>query len=424
MGRFIDITGAPIASDFQEMPLEFMSKALDIQQKSQDAFDTAKDSIVPTEGGLRTTNIIYKGKEIPLYQYEKEKYDKPLEDVAKVAVNNPAEANRRFGILQKQRNSDPILALAKKDFTYKPTVLAGEKEAGKKGKYMTSYRDPLGKAIPIDADKILAGELPGDPSEWYKLGEHVDVIPAVQKMYTESPEIKKIIQSDLGLTPALLGAIPFYRQGEQVQNIHRKTIEDLDHAITSVEDRLLKDVGADWQSWRRETGIEDLDGNLLVSPDEAKKRAEKFALSEANRIAFNNSATSTKFNYAQLATSKGGSGSGDEEGGGGATLDPLGTIDTQYVKNRVDLLKKTNHKTILNDAARKWQTAIKDPNNLNLIKTTDTKFWPLYKSVLNKDGYIDPDKLMKADLSKFIDAAGNNASMVQSLQGLQLAQAD
>jgi hypothetical protein len=372
MGRFIDITGAPIASDFQEMPLDFMAKALDVQQKSQDAFDTARDSIVPTESGLRTTNIIYKGKEIPLYQYEKENYDKPLEDIAKVATNNPAEATRRFGILQKQRNSDPILALAKKDFTYKPTVLADEKEKKKTGTVVYSYRDKAGKAIPINADKILAGELEGDPSEWYNSLGYTDYIKPGMDYLDKAPEMKYMLQTDKGLALEMLDQIPFYRTGKSVSNVHAQTIKNMLPTITMLENLYLDNPSAFAQRWRVDQGIEDLDHNQLVSDVEARNKATKFIRELADTKVFDNTSTVIDYNRAQLATPKGGSGDGDgNDGSTNSYLDSLGTALTKGKNGILELFKGKSSNDIKKQVTLAASTLM---YSKNLQKTNPTLF--------------------------------------------------
>lgn len=428
MGRFIDITGAPIVSDFQEMPLDFMSKALDIQQKQLDNTRTLRESIMPAEGGLATAPIIG--------AYEKEKYDPLIEDAVKNVVANPREAARKLENIKKLREKDPVLRIAKADLALKPVILGSEKEAGKKGKYMTSYRDPSGKVIPMDINKILSGEIT-DPSEYYKLGEHVDVVPAVQKMYDESPEIKKIIQTDLGLAATALGAIPFYRQGKQVTNVNRKTVEDMSRAIDRVEDRLLNDKGADWQSWRRENGIEDLDGNMLVTSDIAKQKAEKFALEEAQRIAFNNTSTSTDYQYAQLAGSSGKSGE-DSEGRTNSYLDSLGTALSKGKNGILELFKGKSSKDIkklVTDAALGLMYS-KDLQNTNpalfklgqevFDKKTGTinldKLNPYYKEVDGKKILIDPLEQIKIAVNAVPDANSNlfYNNLVAARQGFNL----
>ena len=239
MGRFIDITGAPIVSDFQEMPLDFMAKALDVTQKSKDTFDTARDSILPSEAGLASTTIeLPDGKVISLSQYEKDKYDKSLEDIAKIAINNPAEATRRFGIFKKQRDSDPILKWAKEDYALRPTVISTEKAEDKAGVAVRAYRDKTGKVIPIKVADITSGKYT-TPSEYYGSIGYSDFTTPTRTFIKDIKGIEGMTSNTIRpYLDQIAGIGSMIAQGKSTTKFDRQTMDNLQKGVNTAVDYL------------------------------------------------------------------------------------------------------------------------------------------------------------------------------------------
>ena len=156
MGRFIDITGAPIASDFQEMPLDFMSKALDVKQKSLDTFRSDADKGLPVDVGLRTEWV---------KKYADETYTPELERIAKNAVANPQGAGRELTSLRTKMAKDPFIAKAKQDAAAREFVTKNEYTLKQAGKPIFKYRDAQGNIMQMSKEDLLNKDF--DLGTWY-----------------------------------------------------------------------------------------------------------------------------------------------------------------------------------------------------------------------------------------------------------------
>jgi hypothetical protein len=406
MGRFIDITGAPIASDFQEMPLDFMSKALDIQQKSKDTFDTARESMLPSEGGLASTMLkMPDGKLISLSQYEKDKYDKSLEDIAKVAINNPMEANRRFGIFKKQRDSDPVLKWAKEDFALKPTVINNEKAEDKAGTAVRSYRDKEGKVIPINVDDIISGKV-STPLEYYNSIGYSDFTTPTRTFIKDIKGIEGMTSSTIKpYLDEIAGIGSMIAQGKSATKFDRQTMDNLQKGINTAVDYLLNSKSAASRSFKAIYGIIDGNGNPLVDEATAKQLATKFVLEQADDFTYDNKSTTTDMSWS--LPSKGDSGDGNKNGNDEESVEiPAGSIYTKQGENLV--LKAIAGKT-REDLAKDATMAASKLLVIKNLDATNPDLARLGKSLVNpKTGLIDFNKLTPAILDDIIIAANKN----------------
>ena len=423
MGRFIDITGAPIASDFQEMPLDFMAKALDIQQKSKDTFDTAKDSILPSEGGLASTTIeLPDGKVIPLSQYEKDKYDKPLEDIAKIAINNPTEANRRLQIFKKQRDSDPVLKWAKEDYALRPAVIAQEKVEDKAGVAARSYRDKTGKVIPIKVSDITSGKYT-TPSEYYKSIGWADYVSPIRTRLKEGIEEKHISTRDIDPVITQLGGLEntilALKQGKITDSVDRMTIEGINDDIETATNDLLNGGSDFGQTFKVRNGIIDARGNVLVDDATAYQIARKFVASEAENFIYNNSTTSVDTQYTQISDGSGKKKKEDEPVVPPTTTEGAGSIVKSKAVNQV--LKAVQGKTPaqLNKEISSLAYGI---FNVKDLARTNPGLARLGQSLINpKTGLIDLSLLTPDTMNKMVVEANkvNDPNIIDGIQTLQ-----
>ena len=428
MGRFIDITGAPIASDFQEMPLDFMSKALDIQQKSKDTFDTARESMLPSEAGLLSTNIkMPDGKIISLAQYDKDTYDKPLEDIAKIAINNPAEANRRFGIFKKQRENDPMLKWAKEDAALKANQIAQDKALDVKGKAYRSYKDTSGKYIPVEYAKVVSGEI-GSPIEQYKGRGFADYITPIRTRLKEAKEEKHISTNDIDPIITQYGglgnAISALKQGKITNAVDRMTWALINDDIETAAIDLLKS-GSDYSEYYKlKEGITDYDGNMIVDEATALEIAKKFVTKEAENFVYNNSTKSVDYQITPLSDGSGkGKGKKDEEDDEETTVEGAGTIVKSNAVNQV--LKAVQGKTTADLNKEVTNLAYGIFTNKDLAKTN-----PGLAAVGNliynsKTGQIDLSLLTPDIMNKMIVEANkvkdpNISNGITALQGAKM----
>lgn len=162
MGRFIDITGAPIQSDFQEMPLDFMSKALTAKQAAYDKQDLEAAGI---PGLLPEGFIATKG-----YKDELMKEINPkLEEWSKRALAEPEKVGKDIAKYKSQLISDPRYRLLALDTAKKADYLKQKAEAEKLGipfEKAFDYKAGQYKG-PIDSKKLLSGEVAGDLEDFY-----------------------------------------------------------------------------------------------------------------------------------------------------------------------------------------------------------------------------------------------------------------
>jgi len=422
MGRFIDITGAPIASDFQEMPLDFMSKALDIQQKSKDTFDTARESMLPSEAGLLSTNIkMPDGKIISLAQYDKDTYDKPLEDIAKIAINNPAEANRRLGIFKKQRENDPMLKWAKEDAALKANQIAQDKAFDAKGKAYRSYKDSSGKYIPVEYAKVVSGEI-GSPIEQYKGRGFADYITPIRTRLKEAKEEKHISTNDIDPIITQYGglgnAISALKQGKITNAVDRMTWALINDDIETAANDLLKS-GSDYSEYYKlKEGITDYDGNMIVDEATAFEIAKKFVTKEAENFVYNNSTKSVNYQITPLSDGSGKK-KKDPEDDEETTVEGAGTIVKSNAVN--DILKRVQGKTTADLNKEVSNLAYGIFNDKELART-NPGLAALGQSLINpKTGLIDLSLLTPDTMNKMIVEANkvNDPNIIDGIKTLQ-----
>jgi hypothetical protein len=189
MGRFIDITGAPIASDFQEMPLDFMAKALSAKQASYDKQDLEAAALPGLfgEGFIATQGY----KDI----LTKELNPK-LSEWSKRAIADPEGVGRDITKYKSQLANDPRFRLLTADTAKKADYLKQKAEADKLGipfEKAFDYKANKYKG-PIDPDKLLKGEVAGDLEDFYGTPYYGNVNEEILKL---TSNIKPITLSDV-----------------------------------------------------------------------------------------------------------------------------------------------------------------------------------------------------------------------------------
>lgn len=189
MGRFIDITGAPIVSDFQEMPLDFMAKALSAKQAAYDKQDLEAAGI---PGLIPEGFIATKGYKDILTK----ELNPKLADWSKRAIADPEGVGRDIAKYKSQLATDARYRLLAADTAKKAEYLKDLKETNKLGKaYEKAFDYTTGQYKgPIDPDKLLKGEVTGDLEDFYSTPIYGDV----HKDYTENlKNIKEISIEDV-----------------------------------------------------------------------------------------------------------------------------------------------------------------------------------------------------------------------------------
>ena len=196
MGRFIDITGAPIASDFQEMPLDFMAKALSAKQASYDKQELEASAL---PGLFGEGFIATKGYKDILTK----ELNPKLAEWSKRAIADPEGVGRDITKYKSQLANDVRYRLLTADTAKKAEYLKDLKETNKLGKaYEKAFDYTTGQYKgPIDPDKLLKGEVVGDLEDFYGNPIYGDV----HKDYTENlKNIKEISIEDVStLFPGL-----------------------------------------------------------------------------------------------------------------------------------------------------------------------------------------------------------------------------
>jgi len=196
MGRFIDITGAPIVSDFQEMPLDFMAKALSAKQASYDKQDLEAAAL---PGLFGEGFIATKGYKDILTK----ELNPKLAEWSKRAIADPEGVGRDIAKYKSQLATDARYRLLTADTAKKAEYLKDLKETNKLGKaYEKAFDYTTGQYKgPIDPDKLLKGEVVGDLEDFYGNPIYGDV----HKDYTENlKNIKEISIEDVStLFPGL-----------------------------------------------------------------------------------------------------------------------------------------------------------------------------------------------------------------------------
>lgn len=162
MGRFIDITGAPIVSDFQEMPLDFMAKALSAKQASYDKQDLEAAGIpglIP-EGFIATKGY----KDI----LTKELAPK-LDEWSKRAIADPEGVGREITKYKSQLANDIRYKKLVEDTALKAGYLEKIAKLNESGiPYEKAFDYKTGQYRgPIDPDKLVKGEVTGNLQEFY-----------------------------------------------------------------------------------------------------------------------------------------------------------------------------------------------------------------------------------------------------------------
>jgi hypothetical protein len=164
MGRFIDITGAPIVSDFQEMPLDFMAKALSAKQASYDKADAELDlysKLIP-KGGEATTL---------LYDPVKKEYIPKLEEYSKNLIQDPEGVGRSLSKWKAKLENDPRYQALKADEDYKKTLYTRMQESGKKGNFIPLWRHTK---TPLNPQEVQEGLINFTPEQYYDIREFDD----------------------------------------------------------------------------------------------------------------------------------------------------------------------------------------------------------------------------------------------------------
>lgn len=162
MGRFIDITGAPIVSDFQEMPLDFMAKALSAKQAAYDKQDleaAGVPGLIP-EGFIAT-----KG-----YKDELMKELNPkLAEWSKRAIADPEGVGRDITKYKAQLSNDIRYKKLAEDTALKAGYLEKIAKLNESGvPYEKAFDYVTGQYKgPVDSKKLVAGEVTGNLQEFY-----------------------------------------------------------------------------------------------------------------------------------------------------------------------------------------------------------------------------------------------------------------
>ena len=285
MGRFIDITGAPIASDFQEMPLDFMSKALDVKQKSLDTFRSDADKGLPVDVGLRTEWV---------KKYADETYTPELERIAKNAVANPQGAGRELTSLRTKMAKDPFIAKAKLDAAARDFVTKNEYTLKQEGKPILDYRDAQGNIIQMSKEDLLNKDF--DLGTWYDATGYGDYIKEIRDKFSKSlPEkgkyVRDILPSLQDFTSKGLGQLML--QGKTITEVDRREIKELNDDIDAEYRRLMNDGGKDARYFRKEHGLKQ--GDMSEATEKFVKN--DVLLPEAKTFMYNWDSTVTDMSY-------------------------------------------------------------------------------------------------------------------------------
>jgi hypothetical protein len=204
MGRFIDITGAPIVSDFQEMPLDFMAKALSAKQASYDKQELDSEALKLLPEGFIAT----KG-----YKDELLKEINPkLSEWSKRAIADPDGVGRDIAKYKTQLVNDPRYRLLAADTAKKADYLKAKAEAAKLGVPFEKAFDYKARQYkgPIDSKKLVAGEVAGDLEDFYGNPFYGDVN---KELLERLKDVKTIT---IGEANDWLGGITGY--GDQIKN--------------------------------------------------------------------------------------------------------------------------------------------------------------------------------------------------------------
>lgn len=169
MGRFIDITGAPIVSDFQEMPLDFINQQLQLKQNMYDKDMLAVDeySKLLSRGYEQTAN---------LYEPLKKEVFSKLDEFSQKALQDPEGTARELTKWKRALDQNPAYLALKADEENKKKVLEDWKKANEKGTGIPLWR--LEKT-PLSYEKVMSGEESYSPDYYDMLtfedsGEYVD----------------------------------------------------------------------------------------------------------------------------------------------------------------------------------------------------------------------------------------------------------
>lgn len=184
MGRFIDITGAPIVSDFQEMPLDFMAKALESKQLAYD-----KDMLAADE----YSKLIPKGYEATskLYEPLTKQVLPELENLTKRALLEPEKVGRELVKWKTNLEKNPAYQALKADEENKKLVLENWRKAKEKGEALPLWR--LEKT-PLSYEKVMSGEETFSP-EYYDIQQFEDPGKYVDD---QLDDIKSVVSSYSG----------------------------------------------------------------------------------------------------------------------------------------------------------------------------------------------------------------------------------
>jgi hypothetical protein len=404
MGRFIDITGAPIASDFQEMPLDFMSKALDVKQKSLDTFRSDADKGLPVDTGLRTEWV---------KKYADETYAPELDKIAKDAVSNPQEAGRKLTSLRTKMAKDPFIAKAKQDAAAREFVNKNEYTLKQEGKPILDYRDAQGNIIQMSKEDLLNKDF--DLGTWYDATGYGDYIKEIRDKFSKSlPEKGKYVRDILpGLqdfTSRGLGQL--MSQGKSITEVDRREIKELNDDIDAEYRRLMNDGGKDARYFRKEHGLKQ--GDLSAATEDFVKN--KVLLPEAKTFMYNWGSTVTDLSYSAPPS---GDGSGKKPKAP-PVIREAGTTPEQYVKEQYDRVSATNKDQIKKDLRMRVAKIIGDPS----INRNDKNLQVEFKKIADANGNIDPDKLINYDLNRLTPYLAGNSTLAQSMSDLYMLQSD
>lgn len=406
MGRFIDITGAPIVSDFQEMPLEFINKEL---QLYQDSFDKSKDleGKFITESGIRSKKF---------NDYISKKYEPEIQKISQTTITNPIEGYKQMEKLYKKFSQDPVVAFAKEDAKNVAEVQKLERERSEKGKPFYGYRDKFGNVEQINPEDVEQGKIGYDFNKLYAGIGYADYTKPIRDIYEKSPTIKKIVEQNLDPSVFDAGDLGYLmKTGKISEHIDEQTLENLQSEINNVAYKLLNEGSPEDRYFRVQAGLQDVYGNWLVDNKTAIEKGYKYATQIAQDYLYSNRYTVNDVDYKNPAT-----GSKADRKNQQPELEGIGTVDEQGIDRLYKELEGKTSQDILNNINNRFGRFLTEVQEGSISK--DSPLYKAYLTVKNPDGSVNYEKLANLDTSTLKVAAQGNQVLKDAINDLEVEQ--
>lgn len=406
MGRFIDITGAPIVSDFQEMPLDFINKEL---QLYQDSFDKSKDleGKFITESGIRSKKF---------NDYVSKKYEPEIQKISQTTITNPIEGYKQMEKLYKKFSQDPVVAFAKEDAKNVAEVQKLERERSEKGKPFYGYRDKFGNVEQINPEDVEQGKIGYDFNKLYAGIGYADYTKPIRDIYEKSPTIKKIVEQNLDPSVFDAGDLGYLmKTGKISEHIDEQTLENLQSEINNVAYKLLNEGSPEDRYFRVQAGLQDVYGNWLVDNKTAIEKGYKYATQIAQDYLYSNRYTVNDVDYKNPAT-----GSKADRKNQQPELEGIGTVDEQGIDRLYKELEGKTSQDILNNISNRFGRFLTEVQKGSISK--DSPLYKAYLNVKNPDGSVNYEKLANLDTSTLKVAAQGNQVLKDAIADLEAEQ--